>query len=210
MSIVCERVDDFVDPDEFLPQLDCTCRPGYAIRKDGTKVSHLRIDAFCAIHGYHYRREIASAYCRAFNSRRFFSNFIIHLGETEDPGLESWLKGYVRDLIRNYFDENAIIKAVVHPKDGDHHIHFGVASNVGHVTLGAILSRKSTRGRTPRLDLQQSWVDGYRKDQPWNWCAYTLRVDESWRADEKMNRRLRRTWRSRAEKGQRIPRTPDH
>ncbi|MCZ2343379.1 MAG: hypothetical protein LC104_16535 [Bacteroidales bacterium] len=205
MGIVCERADDFVSPDEAPPQPNCTCCPGYAVRKDGTKVPHVRVDAFCPLHGYHYRRQIASAYNRSFNQRRYFSNFIIHLGAVEDPDLESWVKGYVRDLIRGYFDANAVIKAVVHPKAGDRHVHFGVASDVGHVTLAAILNKKSPRGRRPRLDLQRAWVDGYRKDQPWLWCAYTLRVDEGWRADEKVSRRLRRSWRSPAAKGQRIP-----
>jgi hypothetical protein len=75
---------------------------------------------------------------------------------------------------------------------------------VGHVTLSAIKSKMSTRGRKPRLDLQKSWVDGDRTDQRWNWSAYVLRVDERWRVDEKITRRLRRSWRSRSEKGTRI------
>ena len=92
----------------------------------------------------------------------------------------------------------------MHPKDGDRHLHFGVGSDVGHVTLAAILSAKSTRGRKPRLDLRTAWVDGYLRDRVWNWCSYSLRVEEGWRDDEWVNRRQRRSWRSRADKGERI------
>jgi hypothetical protein len=79
-----------------------------------------------------------------------------------------------------------------------------VGSDVGHVTLAAILNVKSTRGRKPRLDLSTAWVDGYLYDRRWNWCAYVLRVEEGWRDDEWVNRRQRRSWRSRADKGERI------
>jgi hypothetical protein len=202
MCIVVDDADDFVGLGDHQPA--CACRPEYAYRKDGTRIDRHRIDPFCAIHGYHYRREIASAFNRSFNRRRYFSNFIFHLGPDEDAGLESWAKGYVTDLIRGYFDKDAIIKIVLHPKDGDYHLHVGVGSDVGHVTLAAILSVKSPRGRKPRLDLSTAWVDGYLHDRRWNWCAYVLRVEEGWRDDEWVNRRQRRSWRSRADRGERI------
>lgn len=202
MCIVVDHADDFVGQDEHQPV--CTCRPEYAFRKNGTRIDRHRIDSFCALHGYHFRREIASAYCRSFNKRRYFSNFIVHLGPRDNPALESWAKRHVTALVRNHFDKNAVIKIVTHPKHGDHHLHVGVGSDVGHVTLAAILSAKSTRGRKPRLDLKTAWVDGYLRDRVWNWCSYTLRVEEGWRDDEWVNRRLRRSWRSRADKGERI------
>jgi hypothetical protein len=202
MDIVVEVQPDF-DGSDVQPPV-CTCRPEYVIRKDGERQDRHRIDPFCPCHGRHYRREIASAFCRAFNRRRFFSNFIVHLGPKEDPSLTSWAKRYVRQLIKEHFDKNAIIKCVFHPKDGDHHLQFGVGSDVGHVTLAALMNAKSPRGRKPRLDLYSAWVDGYRKDEVWNWCAYVLRIDEGWREDEEIMGRQRRSWRSRAEKGERI------
>ncbi len=202
MSIVGDEPDDFVGLEDHQPT--CTCRPEYAYRKNGTRIDRHRIDPFCEIHGYHYRREIASAYCRSFNKRRHFSNFIVHLGPRDNPALESWAKRHVTALVRKHFDKNAIIKMVMHPKDGDRHLHVGVGSDVGHVTLAAILNAKSTRGRKPRLDLNAAWVDGYLRDRRWNWCSYTLRVEEGWRDDEWVNRRQRRSWRSRADKGERI------
>jgi hypothetical protein len=202
MSIVADLPDDFVGQVDPLPA--CTCRPEYAYRKDGTRIDRQRIDAFCPLHGKHYRREVASAFTRSFNKRRHFSNFILHLGPKRDDELASWAKGYVRDLIRNHFDKQCIIKCVLHPKEGDHHLHVGVASDVGLVTLSAIMSLKSPRGRKARLDLQKAWVDGYRKDERWNWSAYVLRVDETWRDDEKVRGRQRRSWRSRSDMGERI------
>lgn len=202
MCIVADQPDDFVGQDEHQPV--CTCRPEYAFRKDGTRIDRHRIDPFCEMHGYHFRREIASAYCRSFNKRRHFSNFIVHLGPRDNPALASWAKGYVTDLIRSHFDKNAVIKIVMHPKAGDHHLHVGVGSDAGHVTLATILSAKSTRGRKPRLDLSTAWVDGYLRDRVWNWCSYALRVEEGWRDDEWVSRRQRRSWRSRADKGERI------
>lgn len=195
-------------PGENVAGLDeqpaCSCRPEYVRRRDGKVIHRHRIDPFCPLHGRHFRREIASNFCRAFNRRRFFSNFIVHLGAAEDPALESWAKEYIRSLIKKHFDKDAIIKSVLHPKKGDRHLQFGVGSDVGHVTLAALMNAKSPRGRRPRLDLSKAWVDGYRRDQIWNWCAYVLRVDEPWRSDEKIERQTRRRWRSRAEPGERI------
>jgi hypothetical protein len=194
--------DVYVGPADPLPT--CTCRIEYALKKDGTRLYRQRVDSFCPLHGKHYRREVASAFTRSFSKRRHFSNFILHLGAKRDDDLASWAKGYIRDLIRNHFDKDAIIKCVLHPKDGDHHLHFGVASDVGHVTLSKIMGVKSPRGRKPRLDLQKAWVDGYRSDERWNWSAYVLRADELWRVGEEVRGRQRRSWRSRGDVGERI------
>jgi hypothetical protein len=204
MSIVVEIPDDSVGLEE--QQQACTCRPEYVIRKDGSRLDRHRIDPFCPLHGYHYRREIASAYCRAFNRRRFFGNFIIRLGKDASDATLSWVKGYVGGVVKKYFDANCIIKFVLHPDDENahRHLHVGVASDVGYVTWASIANNKSLRGRKPRLDLEAAWIDGNRQGESWNWSAYVLRVDEAWRPKEKIVGRLRRCWRSRAEKGQRI------
>jgi hypothetical protein len=204
MCIVDEIPDDFVGLESH--QQACTCRPEYVRRKDGSRLDRQRIDPFCPCHGRHFRREIASAYCRAFNRRRFFGNFIIRLYDDSSDATLSWVKRYVTSAVRKYFDPDCIIKFVLHPDDeNDHrHLHVGVASDVGYVTWEAITEVRSPRGRKPRLDIESAWIDGDRVGEPWNWSAYVLRVDEGWRPNEKVTGRLRRRWRSRAEKGQRI------